>query len=357
MNLQKALQWLKGNPLPWKLRKRLYERASTHLANDVTLERVLTRFGAGLLRRRKRRAAAAIDAVTQGVRNGQTLAAAMDSSLTNLERTVLDAGDRAGKLPEAMKLVIEVRELVDRIFWKLILGFAPALVYVYALYKVLGFIGADVVPEFAGILPAEKWTGWARVLYLMGVFAQSAAMPLATYGLLTYALWCAWALPNWAGRGRAFFDRWVFPFPLYREIAGFSRLLSFLALQRAGIPEVESLAAQVRTASPWLASRLLAISSGTRNGFDLATSMMRTGHDFPSVDLIDEIGEYMGKADSSEKLANVARENAAYVERKVLAIGGGMALTLSLLVYAAMFVMQFGSNALSSALTSSMRQM
>ncbi|MDV6321525.1 hypothetical protein, partial [Chromohalobacter sp. HP20-39] len=80
----------------------------------------------------------------------------------------------------------------------------------------------------------------------------------------------------------------------------------------------------------WLASRLLAISSGTRNGFDLATSMMRTGHDFPSVDLIDEIGEYMGKADSSEKLANVARENAAYVERKVLAIGGGMALTLSL---------------------------
>ena len=76
MNLQKALQWLKGNPLPWKLRKRLYERASTHLANDVTLERVLTRFGAGLLRRRKRRAAAAIDAVTQGVRNGQTLAAA-----------------------------------------------------------------------------------------------------------------------------------------------------------------------------------------------------------------------------------------------------------------------------------------
>lgn len=351
------LRWLIPNPLTWKLRKQFYERASSQMPQGISLERALVRFRDALMRRKKHRAARAIDTVSMRVKNGDTLVTAFGPTLTDLERTVLEAGARSGSIVESMQLVLNVRSMIDRIFWKLVAGFLPSFVYLFALYKVLQFIGSDVVPGFASTLPADKWTGWAKVLYLMGYFATSWAMPVAVLCLLVFSLWCVWALPNWTGRGRSFFDRWVFPFPLYREITGFAWFLSFLALQRAKIPEVDALSKQIHTGSAWLASRLEAIQDEVRNGFDLAAAMERTGQGFPSVDLIDDIGEYGGFEDSTEKLATAAHAHAHTLERKVLMIGGGLALSLSLLVYAAMFVMQFASNSLSSALTSTMRHM
>jgi type II secretory pathway component PulF len=351
------LQWLKGNPLPWKLRRQFFERATSQLDNELPLERVLARFRKALERRGKRRAAVAMADIESAVRNGDTLDVAMRSTLSNLERTVLDAGIRSGQLAQAMQLILDVREMVDRIVWRLFIGFLPSVVYSYALYKVLRFIGLDVVPEFEATLPAEKWHGWARVLYLMGQFASGVTMPLIACLLAAYVAWCIWALPNWIGRGRTFFDRWVFPFPLYREITGFAWLLSFLALQRAGTPEVDVLARQARTASAWLASRLTAIRSEIRNGKELSVAMERTGNGFPSEDLIDDIGEYAGFENSGDKLSKAAYTHSRAIERKVLYIGGGVALFMSITVYAAMFVMQLASNSLSSTLTATMRHM
>lgn len=375
------LEWLRGNPLPWKLRKVLYERAIAQMENRLSLERVLTKFRKALARRNKHRAAAAIENVERRVQNGDTLVTAMGNSITGIERTVLSAGVRSGTVAQSMQLILNVREMVERIGFRLMVGFAPALVYSYALYKVLRFIGMDVIPEFETSLPAERWTGWARVLYLMGHAASGVALPMLAWSIAGYSIWCVWALPSWAGKGRTFFDNWVFPFPLYREITGFVWLLSFLALQRAKVDPVSALVTQIRTASPWLASRLDPLRDMLEDGDTLSVAMQKAGHGFPSEDLIDDIGEYGDFASSAAKLENsdvanstakpdgseatdptsrlqkAAEAHSRHLERKVLFIGGGMAFALSLLVYAAMFIMQLASNSLSAGLTAAMRHM
>lgn len=340
--------------LSWTMRRRLYQQASAQLENGLTLAQVLEDFRERLTRRGKARAAAAANEIGRQVRDGKTLMAAMGDNLSDLERSVLDAGEKAGQLPEAMRLVLDVRDLSKRLRQKLQASFFAPAVYLVTLYAVLLMIGGYIVPQFLDVLPLDKWTGWAYALYWMGELAVGWPAPLIFGGMAAYALWSCWALPRWIGPGRRFFDQYVFPFTIYREITGFTWLMSFVALLRANVPDVVALEGQIGSSSPWMASRLRPVRLGLSDGLDLADSMRQTGYGFPSLDMIDEIGAYAGFDNFTEKISVAVKQNAEVIERQLLAKGMVMSAVFTGLMFLAFVVLQLGANSLSSILTSSM---
>jgi len=347
--------------LSWGVRRSFYEQAEAQLDNGRTLTAVLADFHTRLKRRHYKGAAKIVDQIRLEVVDGGKLTAAMAASLTSLERSVLSAGEQGqgGRLPGAMRLILEVREMIDNITLKFISTFFAPAVYMVTLYATLWVIGSEVVPPLTGVLPVSKWTGWAYAMNLMGEAAIGWVAPFIFGSIVAYLIWSVRALPKWTGkgrlRGRAFCDRYVFPFSVYGELSGFTWLMSFVALLRAGVPETTALESQIATASPWLASRLTPILDGMKfGGLDMAAAMRRTGNNFPSQDLIDEVGAYIGAQSFADKLEVALRKYAKRLERALLFKGLLISGFFSLLMYFAFIVVALGSNTISSLMSSSM---
>ncbi|RKP47566.1 type II secretion system F family protein [Trinickia fusca] len=344
--------------LSWSLRKRLYEQASSQIDNGRTLTEILEDFRDRLSRRGRKRSAEAAHRVWRKVIDGETLMRALADNLTDLERSVLASGEKTGQLANAMRLVLDVRERTGRIRRKLQASLFAPVMYLFALYAVLFVIGYYIVPQFTAAVPVRKWTGWAYALYAMGQIAVGWQAPVILGLFVASCLLTWWALPRWTGQqavpGRALFDKYVMAFSVYREILGFAWLLSFAALLRAGVPDTEALAGQILTSSPWQASRLRPIYGGLKNGLKMDAAMRRSGYEFPSLDLIDEIGAYVGYPDFPDKIEVVARQYAETLERQLMFKGLLISAVFSGLMFFAFFVLQLGTNAIASILASSM---
>lgn len=343
--------------LSWSTRKQLYERASSQLKNDLSLPEILHNYRMSLQRRGRNKAADGIHHVWRRVRNGDTFARALSSSLTDLERGILAASEPSGKLPLGMGLILEIRERVGQLKWKMVMSLLPPLTYFLSTYFMLFIVGAMALPPFLEMVPAEKWTGWAYVLYLMGAFATSWVGPVAMFVVACFVALGIWALPRWTGLngipGRVFFDRWIPGFSEYRELIGFAWLMAYSSLLHSGKSEADALMDQIRSSNPWLASRLRPILQGVKNGLRIDEAMRRSGMGFPSLDLIDEIGAYAGKPGFSERIEAVSRSYLARLERHLMIKTGITTAIFTIVMFFILFVYQQGSNALSAMMTMS----
>ena len=136
-------------------------------------------------------------------------------------------------------------------------------------------------------------------------------------------------------------------------MSGFTWLVSYAALLSAKVPDTDALQEQIKTATPWLASRLTPIREFLRDGKKLDEAMRLSGFGFPSLDLIDEIGAYVGNKDFPQKIQAVARQYAKELERQVLFKTGLTSIIFSCVMFFAAVVVQLGSNSLSALLQSS----
>ncbi|WP_321943707.1 type II secretion system F family protein [Paraburkholderia tropica] len=344
-----------GRPyrLPWSIRQRFYEQASSQLGNGLGITEVLSAFRRQLLRRARRRAARAFDLVQRRMIDGATFTQAMGESLSNLERGVLAAGEHVSNLPGAMRLLLDVREMTDNIRRRLQSTLFSPLTYLVAFWMVLFTLGHSVIPQLAQAVPTSNWTGWAAVLDVLGRFATGWYGPAVLGVFLVTALVIWLSLPGWTGRGRRFCDRWLLPWIVYREINGFVWLISYGALVRAGVTNTAALEGQIGYGSPWLASRLRPVRAGLRDGLRMDEAMRQSRLGFPSDELIDEIGAYVDYPDFAEKIEMVARQYAKTLERRLLFRGMVVSAVFAGCMYFAFLVLQLGSNEISSLINTS----
>ncbi|WP_321816716.1 MULTISPECIES: type II secretion system F family protein [unclassified Paraburkholderia] len=351
--MAKTISNFKVYRLPWTVRQRFYEQASSQLANGLGITEVLSGFRKTLIRQKRRKSARTVEQTQLRMINGETFTEAMRESLTNLERGVLAAGEHVSNLPGAMRLVLDVRSMTTSIRRKLQSTLFSPLTYLVAFWMVLFTLGHSVIPQLALAVPTSHWTGWAAVLNALGSFATGWYGPVALAVVAGIGAGVWMALPRWTGRGRIFCDRWVLPFIVYREINGFVWLISYCALVRAGVTNTDALEGQIANASPWLASRLRPIRVGLRDGERMDEAMRSSRNGFPSEDLVDEIGAYIDYPDFSEKIETVAREYAKTLERKLVFRGMFVSGLFGGLMYFAFLVLQLGSNEISSLINAS----
>jgi type II secretory pathway component PulF len=343
--------------LTWGVRKKFYEQAANQLSNGREITAVVVDFRERMKRRGRTKVAEAVNQVHKRLYDGQSLMAALGDSLPHLERGVIASGERTNKVPDSMRLILNVRERISRLRWKIVASFGAPVVYGLSLYGVMFTIGIYIVPQLIQMVPLKNWTGWGYALYLMGEMAVGWFAPVFGTLLIGGIIAAVRSLPRWTGQekipGRVFCDRYMPLYGSYRELEGFAWLLSFATLVEAGVPDVDALQEQIRNSAPWLASRLKPIHTGLRNGLKLDAAMRQSGFNFPSADLIDEIGAYVGYQNFASKIRVVAEQYADALERRLniqtYVLGGAF----SALMFFAFIVVQLGSNSISQSISTS----
>jgi len=333
-------------------RLELYDQAEAQIEEGLSPVEVLEDFSKRATRRGRKKTAEAAAGMARAMQDGKTFAESLGKSVPKWEIAIVNAGELAGKLPNSLRLILEVRERTDRINRAMVAAALSPLTLAIALWATLVVI-ADLMPQFESIVPLNLWRGWAKVMHMMTlvVTGWAAYAVLAAIGVAAVA--AILARHRWTGKGRAFADRWIFPFTLFRDVDGYIWMATYSALQQAGISETDALQMQIKTATPYMQSRLRPVLLMMRNGHSLPSALRVSKTGFPSLDLIDQIGAFAGFATFPDKLQKISIKFAASMERRLTIQTVAVGAVFTMITYAVIIVVQLGSNELQSLMMSS----
>lgn len=337
----------------WAMRVKFYRHMAAQLANERPAVTAMEDFYERLVRRNKKDAAGVMGDMIRRMKNGVGLSGALAAWVPPDEALIISSGEQSGELSRALDLAIDARERVTRVRRVLLGAMVQPGIYLAATYVMLWVIGATVLPTLSGAIPESRAQGIAKSLYTLGAMATSwqALIPPVLACMLVAVVFVS--LPRWRGPWRVMAENY-FPYSFYRDMNGYTWLLGFSALLRAGMPDVEILRRQVQHASPWLVERLIAIRTMMEDGASLSMALRGQGKKrfgFPNPDMIDDIQSMNGFPDFSERIAKVATQWADELERRTTRFGKAFGLAAELAMYGALGFLVFAINSLSTQLS------
>jgi type II secretory pathway component PulF len=336
----------------WAVRKALYRHLAIQSANGVPLERAIDSFLPRLYRNRKNIAAGIISTVSRRFRDGAPLADALDGYVPLDELAVIRSGEQGGTLSDSLALIIQSVDGVRRVQAAIRRAAFTPTVYSIATFVLLWIIGRYVLPDLQQALPVQRAQGTVAILYALGDIANSLWAILPPLLLLAITAWLYWAMPNWTSPKRLIAERY-FPFSFYRDTTGFRWLMSFTSLLGAGVPDVEILQMQARSASPWLSQRLRTFHRAMINGTSLSGALFtrtkdRRTYGFPNPDIVDDIASFDGFPDFHINIQSLAREWAHDLEERTLLWTTQMGFSCEIALFAIMGFLMVAINDLST---------
>jgi len=271
-------------------RIRFYERlaglAQDRAQTSVALERLFWSSSQGGAKPGLTRAVMLREVVDR-LFEGQTLAGALQGWAPDAERMLIEAGERGDCLPKALEDAAKVTQAGREMTAAARSGVAYPMFLLATTVLVLWVFGQHVIPEFAKVLPTERWTGSAGILASLASFTDFWIWPSVAAAICGMVL-LSWSMPRWTGRLRARLDR-LPPFSIYRLLVGSRFLMAMAALLNASTPPAEALERMNAMAGPWLRERIEAALDAVRDGANLGTALELAGHGFPDPDLIEDL--------------------------------------------------------------------
>lgn len=289
-------------------RRRLWIKLAKLLSNGVPILDALKsiydrRVEAG---RAKDPATVAIGAWMSQIRNGHRLSGAIDGWVPRDEQMLISAGEQSGRLSDALMNTSEIMVAKTKIRKAVIGGLSyPVVMFLVAL-SVLVMFSYKIIPEFARVVPDEKWTGMARVMIDMANFTRDwiVLMVILVVGAVV-ALFMSF--PRWSGGFRLKLDMYP-PYSIYRMLQGSAWTISLAALVSAGV-RVENAVQQLGDgAGKWLADRTAACLRGMRSGLSLGDALAKSGYNFPDREIVDDLGVYSRLSGIDHALSIIGKE-------------------------------------------------
>lgn len=341
----------------WPVREALYRHLSAQVSNGVTVELALDTFRARLQRNKRVSCDKIVADITRRMRDGSTCSAALAVWVPQDEVSVISSGELSGNLPRSLDLVIEAKRRIKRVNSALKTAMVAPTVYIAAVYGMLWAIGKYVTPGLEQALPKSKAQGLVSALYTASDFANSWWAIVPPVMFVVAVIIVIRSLPEWTGKGRIAAEN-VFPYSFYRDIQGYSWLMSFSALLRAGMPDVEILKRQTANSTPWLKERLHALWWRMDNGSSLPAALLAKGKNgmpafgFPNPDIVDDITSLAGFSDFSERIAVLAVQWANDLEGATLARAKSFGFVMEIFMYAIMGLLMVAINSMSTQIGS-----
>lgn len=342
----------------WPVREALYRHMSAQVGNGIPVEVALDTFRARLQRRKKISSDKIVADVARRMRDGSTLAGALTAWIPQDEVSVISSGELSGNLSRSLNLVIEAKRRIARVNTALKTSMVTPAIYSVAVYGMLWGIGRYVTPGLQQALPIEKAKGLVYGLYVAGDFANSWGAVLPPVALAIGLVVVIKSLPKWIGKRRVSAEK-LFPYSFYRDIQGYTWLMSFSALLRAGMADVEILKRQIEQSSPWLKERLYAIWWRMDNGSSLPAALLAKGKNgipafgFPNPDIVDDIASMAEFSDFSERIAVLAMQWAEELEASTLARAKTFGFVVEMFIFGVMGLLMVAINMMSTQMGSS----
>jgi type II secretory pathway component PulF len=337
----------------WKVREALYRHLSIQVGNGISVEVALETFRTRLQRRKRVSSDKIVADVTRRMRDGKSLADALSLWIPQDEISVISSGELSGNLPRSLDLVIESKRRIARVNGALKSSLSTPLIYILAIYGMLWAIGAYVTPSLQQALPKEKSSGLVYGLYAASDFANTWWVVVPPILFIAFIIAVIRSLPRWTGPRRLMVEG-MFPYSFYRDIQGYTWLMGFTALLRAGMSDVQILKQQITQASPWLKERLHTMWWRMENGKSLPTAMLEKGkngmppYGFPNPDIVDDIASMAGFPDFSDKIAQLAIQWADELEAQTLARARAFGFWMEIVMYGVMGLLMIAINSMST---------
>lgn len=343
------------NAFGWKVRSSLYRHLSIQISNEREAISALEDFKKRMLRKKKKNVVRVLTDIIRRMQNGSKLSDAIGDRISQDESMMISSGELSGKLPAALNLVMETKERVQRVNRSIKSAMVAPIIYLVAVYGFLWGIGKFVVPSLAATLPPEKAQGMVSILYSLGAFFTSwwSLVPIVVLFVSGIAIW--WSFPIWTGPIRVKFESY-FPWSFYRDIQGYSWLLSFSSMLQAGMPDVDILKLQIKQVSPWMKERLVSAAKKMQNGDSLSMALLgneKTGFGFPNPDMIDDIASMTGFPDFGVRITRGAIQWADEIERTISANAKTFGFAVEMIMYGIMGFLMVAINSMSSQVSTS----
>ncbi len=243
-----------------------------------------------------------IDSLRNGARLGQAIAGWVPRD----EQMLIAAGEQSGRLDDALMYAAEVMVAKTKIRSAVMSGLMYPSVMMMMAIGVLLMFSYKIIPEFARVVPDEKWHGVARIMIDLADFTRSwIVLIVAVLVGLIVALFMSF--PRWSGGLRIKLDRYP-PYSIYRMLQGSTWMISLAALVAAGVRVETALQQLGEGAAKWLDERTQACLRGMRSGLTLGDAMAKSGYGFPDLEIIDDLGVYSALSGFDRALAIIGKE-------------------------------------------------
>lgn len=266
------------------------------------------------------------------------LGQAMQKWVPSMESMAIDAGEQSGDIANGLRMASRLTEVTARIRNTVIgeMAYPGFLIILFGAF--LYMISTAVVPVFADILPRHRWPFGPKVL---GYLADVAPWLYAGLFALLAGLTVSFTLSKgpWTGEVRSFFDRWVPPWSIHRQISGAILMTCFAALTKAGIPFSAIIAKLAATASAWDLGHLDLMRSKMRRGMRDGDAMAGPLFD---EDVRWEIGVYGRLTGFAAALESLSIRVVDRVIKRIQTFAA-IVRTLIMVVIAGMIVWVYGS--------------
>lgn len=274
-----------------------------------------------------------------GIENGKTLSQMLDGWTGPEERMLISAGEQSGTPEQSMISAARVLQAKSQINSAVLGGITYPAVLIGVAFAVLYVFGFMIVPAFLKIAPPEKWTGMAKSMISVSLFAKQWLWIIVGF-LITIFIVFIYSLPRWDGKLRVRLDRYA-PYSVYRVMNGSTWLIGLAALVEAGLRVETALQQLALTASPWMRTRINACLSGTRSGLNMGDALSRSGYEFPDREIIMDLGVYsslggfdaalsiLGKEWLEESVSQIQSRMNAVFGASIFLVGGLVAFMAS----------------------------
>ena len=269
------------------------------------------------------------------------------------EETLLVTSGNLSNLVVALESVGRVVNGMQRIRRAMTGAVAYPLLLLALTFGIVLMVGIYLVPQLTQAAGNSMvWTGSAKSLVLVSEFANRYwYMLVAGIAGMAAIVWLSMA--NWTGRIRARFDA-LPPWNVYKIQMSVGWLMSLGAMVSAGVTIPDAMRMLADNANRYLRHILERTLRYVANGDNLGVALMRTGLNFPDMEIIGDLTIYADMNDFDENLNQIANDYLNESVRKMEKISGIMNSIGILMISVIIAWVVFGTFQMENQITSAL---
>jgi len=272
VDLSGLRRWALKMSFGLKVRKTLYKKLSFYVRNIPmvdALRRIQARY-----EKRKAPQAKLLQVWVHAMADGQSFSQAIEGWIPSNELVLIRASERSGDLAMGLEQAVTASEAIARARGAMFKLIEPVLLST-ALIGLAAMFRLKMVPQFEKMLPLSAWSGNAKIMYSVSNFiVKDWYWLLIVVALIIAAI--VKTMPTWVGERRAFMDRHIMPWSIFRMYQGAAFMVAVGGLLRS-MAMREVLVIVRANANPWLRHHMDIMLSRLRAGENNMGRVMNTG--------------------------------------------------------------------------------
>ncbi|MBR3665379.1 MAG: type II secretion system F family protein [Lachnospiraceae bacterium] len=277
------------------------------------------------------------DHILKTIARGHTLGEALKNAATMDEITLINSAQTSGKLAEGLKFAAKVLDAKGKIKKALLENLTSPILMFIACLAMLILISVQVIPQLAMVSDPSTWEGSSWLLYTICSFVTSPfGIGFGIFLLVALVLICI-SFTRCTGRLRRFLDNHL-PWSIYRMSVGTGWLYTISIRMSAGHQLAKILESMAQTPSRYLREIVNEILKHSRHGENFGFALTKSGMNFPSKEVVDDLQIYASMPGFQDQLIKLADTwlNQGVVEVQKLASKIGTAVYLIIIAQMAL---------------------